>query len=778
MKTNLWTALVILLHISYFGFGQSILSNDINDTDPSAFNPYSAGQVVDPNIGVSGIGRGGGLTSPPGNTANRYNARSWTATFNSTRYFYFTITPNPGYKIDFSSFVYTGEASNQGPSVLAFRSSVDGYTANIGTPTIVGTTIDLSSPTYQNISSAITFRIYAWGGTNGNGTFSINDFIFNGSVSLAPCVSTSTWNGTNWSPVVPNQSRTAIINGNYNTSDNGDFKACSLTIESTFRLTVNNLTYVEIINDVIVNGQLQVETQGSFVQKSNYGTFTLNAGGRSFVNKRTSFLANWYNYTYWSSPVTNETIGTALFTSDRRYWFNASNFEDGLAEVGNTGVFNPGQDDFDDNNNDWQVASSGDLMIPGVGYAATHTKLGFVPNVKYQYQFSGPFNTGAINVPVVRNDVVIEDNDWNFVGNPYPSAISADVFFALNNYNATLNPSGTLDGAIYLWSQNTPPSSTSPGNAVLNFSQSDYAIINGSTEIAGGSGDIPNRYIPSGQGIFVTFSKTRASNTGNVFFNNTMRRADGISNSQFFRSSKSKISKTNVDNKLWISLTSDNGVFNQIAVAYVEGATDADDGAYYDAIRNLSSKNASIIYSLINRNKTKKFAIQGKHVKSLNKGEIISLGFYTSIDESTIYNLSIAKLQGEFLLNNTIYIKDKLLKKWHDLKESDYQFTSDTGEFNERFEIVFNKNNFDNNKLNNNRVSITNLGNNNINFKISDDLVIKNVKIYEALLGKELYHFKGNSSSEIFTFPPSNNIFYIAKIQLSNGATITRKIVL
>jgi hypothetical protein len=107
----------------------------------------------------------------------------------STAFFSFTLTPIPGYKIDFENFVYTGQASENNPVISsAFRSSRDGFVANIGTTSLTGTTIDLRESAFQSITSAIEFRFFAWGDalTGVSSTFSINDFTFNGEVTAVP----------------------------------------------------------------------------------------------------------------------------------------------------------------------------------------------------------------------------------------------------------------------------------------------------------------------------------------------------------------------------------------------------------------------------------------------------------------------------------------------------------------------------------------------------------------------------------------------------------------
>jgi hypothetical protein len=167
-------------------WAQSIFDNPITGTNPNTSNPYTIGQTVNANITASGIGRGSGIIGS--NTNNRYNASQWNTAMviDVNDYFEFTLTPNPGTSIGFTSFVYTGQASATGPINFAFRSSLDGYAGNIGTATAGGTTIDLSAITYQNISSAISFRFYGWAALASTGTFSINDFTFNGVAGVLP----------------------------------------------------------------------------------------------------------------------------------------------------------------------------------------------------------------------------------------------------------------------------------------------------------------------------------------------------------------------------------------------------------------------------------------------------------------------------------------------------------------------------------------------------------------------------------------------------------------
>lgn len=584
--------------------------------------------------------------------------------------------------------------------------------------------------------------------------------------TLAPCNPAVTWNGTAWSNVVgPDITTSAIINGDYDTATDGNFSACSLTVNTGFNLTVNDADYVEIQNDVTVDGQLFVETQGNFIQNNDAASFTDNSiTPNGVLMNKTKTVANKFVYTYWSSPVVGETVGNVFSTVpvDKRFEFIAANFVDLLEEIGNSNppVFanNPGVDDIDDDGNDWNYASG--ALKPGVGYAMRTNIFGPAFPRPETFVFRGEFNNGVVSVPLVNNSGG-QYNDWNLIGNPYPCAIDADQFFAVN--------AGIVD-AIHLWDQFTAPSATASGNEGYNFSGADYAMINGAGEVAGGSGTPPLRFVPSGQGFFV-----EALSASDVIFNNSMRSITN-NNSQFFKGKNAKNSTIDNANKLWINLKSDNGAFNQMLVSYIDGATNLNDGSFYDLKRPVSTGNKVLFYSLI-ENDNGKFAIQGKSANSLTTDEIVKLGFETSIDVATIYSLSVAQFEGDFISNNTIYLKDNLTNTVHNLSNGDYSFTSEVGEFNERFEVAFSAAALSNDdfEIDSNTIKIAQLDNNNIQFS-TEISTFKSVIVFD-LLGRTLYRLSGDSDTETYNLNALKNSVYIATIELSNGVTLSKKFI-
>ncbi|MCA0152243.1 T9SS type A sorting domain-containing protein [Winogradskyella vincentii] len=573
--------------------------------------------------------------------------------------------------------------------------------------------------------------------------------------TFSACSSTTTWTNTGWDNGAPDINTSVILDFDYNTTAYGNITACDLTINAGSTLRITDNSFINIKNEIITNGDIILESQGAIVQKNDASVNT--TAGSVTVQKETSILNGSLDYTYWSSPVTGETIENAfaIVPANRRYYFDANNFVDLQAEVGNTGVYNPGQDDIDDDANAWQLATG--VMTPGVGYAATPSTFGPFPAAQ-QFTFVGPLNNG-IYQPAIVNNSGGAYNDWNFIGNPYPSAVDASKFFSTN--------AGIVD-AVYLWSQATPLNANAQGNEGFNFSTADYAVLSASgVNTAGGSGVIPDNFIPSGQGFFV-----EALGGANVTFNNSMR--DTGNNTQFFRNTNPS-SGSGSRNVLWLDLTSDNGVYNQIAMAHLVGATDGNDGTFYDVKRNGSSQSYARLYSTI-ENSDDEFVIQGRSNLSLDINEIINLGFNTIIESPTIFTISIAQFEGDFYTDNDIYLRDNLLNTIHNLKESDYTFTSEIGAFNERFNIVFNAQvlSIDENNINESQLSISELSNGEVKFTVNSNHYITNVQIID-LVGRTIYNLKGEDSTEIYNLDNLNKSAYIARVTLSNGQTISKK---
>lgn len=292
-----------------------IWSNLITGTDPAlSANPYTTGQTVVSNLTVSGIGLSG-VTANAGN--NRYNAKNWYTSanpnsINANKYFYFTLTADPGYVLNLQNFIYSSQASGTGPTSFSLRSSVDNYATDIPTSALgTNVSIDLSGSAYQSLST-ITFRLYGWGGTAGGGTFSVDDFSFWGSVTTIATTSlktdyfqsttNGTWNSAStWvsshdnisfiaATIVPDSNAASItIKNGHTVSIDAYATAQLLTVDAGGTLTHTNGVSLKIYNgstgyDFIVNGTYVING----TQPTISGTTTAQINGLVRADANTS----------------------------------------------------------------------------------------------------------------------------------------------------------------------------------------------------------------------------------------------------------------------------------------------------------------------------------------------------------------------------------------------------------------------------------------------------------------------------------------------------------
>ncbi|QEC66084.1 T9SS type A sorting domain-containing protein [Panacibacter ginsenosidivorans] len=273
MKMKFFLCILLCAYIDNTTFAQ-IWTNTITGTNPNLNDPYITGQTVISNLTVSGIGRGTGIAGVNGN--DQYNAKSWASTtISANKYFYFTLTADPGYVINFSNFVYLSQVSGNGPTMFSFRSSADNYASDIGTPNTSGTTIDLSGTAYQNLTS-ITFRFFAWGASVGAGTFSIDEFSFYGTVAIPGFTSLNTdyfrtASSGNWSSSSVWESSHDGVNF-YGATLVPDQNATSINIRSGHTVTLDASATARLLT--ISSGGTLIHTNGISLGISDDGTNT------------------------------------------------------------------------------------------------------------------------------------------------------------------------------------------------------------------------------------------------------------------------------------------------------------------------------------------------------------------------------------------------------------------------------------------------------------------------------------------------------------------------
>lgn len=580
------------------------------------------------------------------------------------------------------------------------------------------------------------------------------DYIFN----VINCK--KTWNGgtgdwnnpSSWIPVgVPTANSCIVIpNGVLALTTEGKGKNLNI---SAGTLTVNSGASLTIKDAITVNNSASVilEDSANLVQEGSTNT---NSG--NIIVKRTAKPMKRFDYTYWSSPVANQSL----------HAFSPTTFFDKFHS------WNPGSGT---QAGYWQVHPSNGASVPmvaGKGYivrAPQSFPVATVNSENFVGNFNGVPNSGDIQIAIAGNSSASVQK-WNLIGNPYPSALNIDYFF-----NDSFNTSN-IYGTIYLWTHNTPISANNSGTSDLNYAASDYASYNGVGGTATSAATqnplnpvinpspnnaVPNGFIASGQSFFI-----RGKSNTNVRFTNAMRVRNN--NNQFFRIGNVENQSTSVEkNRFWLNLRNTQGAFHQTLVGYVSGATnDLDDN--FDG--ELFGGNFVSIYSVL---ADKKMTIQGKAVPFENT-DTVQLGITTTIAGN--FSISLDNFDGLFE-SQDILLKDNLLNLVHNLKTGGYEFTSGIGTFNERFEIVYQSETLGNNTPDFNTNSIVIYKNDKTIIVNSGISTISNVQVFD-IQGRLLYDGKNVNNSEtiIRNLPPTEQML-IVRVQTLEGNLVSKKII-
>jgi len=547
----------------------------------------------------------------------------------------------------------------------------------------------------------------------------------------------TTWNGSAWSNGLPNATTRAVFNGNYNSSTDVSLvgtilNACSVLVQSgTITFTAGYTLNVE--NTVnVTSGSLIFENNASLVQPNDIVNLPGVTDGGNVGNityRRTTTPMVFYDYTYWSSPVSPQTLVAlspqTLF--DKYFIFNQVT-------------------------NYWQSVPSNSLMDAGKGYIIRAPQ-DHINGAVFNGTFIGKPNSGNITTPIV-----VAAGDMNLIGNPYPSSLRA-ISFLSDPLNTNV-----VDATMYFWTHNTPITAN-------NYTANDYAMFNysGGTATAspapGANNTTPNGFVASGQSFFI-----KGINTGGtVTFKNSMRGAS-YTNSQFYRTtstSQNVSEELNIlsleRNRLWLDLINTQGAFKQTLVGYIQTATNGMDRGF-DGL-TLDAGNSVSLYSIVGENK---LGIQGRTLP-FDVNDVVPLGYSTTINGT--FEIRLSNYDGLFA-DQAVYLEDKLLNIIHNLKESNYSFVTEVGTFNNRFQLRYmdtalSTNEFDINSL--------------VLYGTKSDVAIKSgvklikqVKVYD-MRGRLLQTLSSINAMDVKIDLGTTNQVFLIQITLEDDSMITKK---
>lgn len=541
-----------------------------------------------------------------------------------------------------------------------------------------------------------------------------------GTTSIVDNTKTIDWNivKTNHNITIDNSALPASTNGNrtvlglFNDSN-------TITIDGDNSTKVGyGLTVTHYLN---LDGKIDLEGESQLIQTLNSDLETTSSGT---VEKDQQGTRDLFTYNYWSSPV-----GVVSTISNNTSFTLPNVFKDGTTPVlpasitfltsgYNGAVGTPLKiadywiwkyaNQISNTYSAWQHVRSTGSILAGQGFTmkgVANTNGNIV--LKQNYVFNGKPNNGDIALTLAAN------NDY-LVGNPYPSALDADEFIKDNLSNLETNGRNTngnvINGALYFWDH------FASGTHVLAEYQGGYATytlmggvpaVSNDTRInaTGGVGTkIPERYIPVGQGFFVSsvldaglVGLSQPVVGGNVLFKNSQRifKKEAVtgsnSGSVFLRSNtgsskeqtlneKSSETQIAVDSRQKIRLMYDSpkGYHRQLLVGVDENATNSFDLGY-DA--PLIESNKEDLYWTFNNNE---FTIQA--VNNFDKAQVLPIGVKTNISGLSTIRIEALENIDE---STQIYVHDKDNGTYHNLKESNFQISLPAGDYSNQFEITF-----------------------------------------------------------------------------------------
>ncbi len=234
---------------------------------------------------------------------------------------------------------------------------------------------------------------------------------------------------------------------------------------------------------------------------------------------------------------------------------------------------------------------------------------------------------------------------WNFISNPFPSAIDWSA----------LSKSTNTDATVYIW----------------NGTTANYVYFGGAPQWQTGqtNNGAVSQYIPAMQGFWVHL--TNASLPGNLSENFTFNNTARIHNAQAMHKNTEKI-----DYQFIRLEVMQNNLTDETLIGYFDDAETGFD-TDYDAYKRLSGNDIPMLYSLTEE---PAFPLAMNALPADSLGKEVPLGLYTSHSETCTISLKEDNLEGR-----AIFLKDFEENTVTNLSENDYLFEVNSGDSRERF---------------------------------------------------------------------------------------------
>lgn len=595
----------------------------------------------------------------------------------------------------------------------------------------------------------------------------------------------NTWaNGTIQSP--PNSvsiiNNTTPINWNIVRTNHNVFSVTNKVVLGLLvtnnTLTANNNTKIEVSHYLKLDGKIDLAGKSQLVQPINSDLDVTSSG---FIERDQQGQSNIYNYNYWSSPVSsinNTTINHGFTVADV--------MKDGTTSTPQNIVWSAGIDgaptspitlasywifnfqELNDGFANWGAVGQNGTLLAGQGYTL---KGSGTLAAKQNYTFVGKPNNGTITSTVSSGNL-------NLCGNPYPSAIDANKFIDDN--------ASSITGTLYFWEHFD--TNSSHNTIQYQGGYATYTKTGGTAPVApsgvsglGTSAKKPKRYIPVGQGFFVTGSTTG----GIITYKNTQRvfiKEDQSSSYTLFRTNNTITENSEDDSdleeeeqftKLSLGFDSANNYHRQILLGFMnQHATSGFDNGY-DGLSIESLTND--MYFI---NEGARLNIQGDGYFNVNN--IYPLGVKNAVAGIVKFSVDNKEFMDE---NQDIFIYDSVTDEYHNIKSESFEIDLPAGTNDTRFSLRFNNANAlgtNQNELQNGISVVHSQSDEMINIKNElQEANIDSVVLFN-LMGQKVNSWTLDSQNQNNIQLPVNNLnsgAYIVKVNTDKGSTSKKFII-
>ncbi|MDO6597510.1 T9SS type A sorting domain-containing protein [Oceanihabitans sp. 2_MG-2023] len=573
-----------------------------------------------------------------------------------------------------------------------------------------------------------------------------------------------------------------------------------------------NVAPLYVTDDVNLdtNGHVYLRNDAQLLQ-SNATLASTNTGTGQLSVYQTG-NSNTYMYNYWASPVgqnSGVTGNSALMPSNNMYretgapitstpYGFVAGYDGTTTQIASYWLYTfIGLPSTTNAYEDWIGLGGGSLPVGGDPNGTLASGYGFSMKGNatgaMQYDFRGRPNNGDITV-------TLHPNRETLVGNPYPSAIDALEF--IHDTNTQANTTGVLK----YWEQ--APGATShvlsnyvggyalytiSAGGVDSFTPAVFRMYLLNGNVAGGpspgtGSKTGRRYIPIGQG----FMMEGTASATNISFSNSHRvfYKQSSPNSEFFRTSNSSSdtnsetlpqSRYNEDGnnivpadfkRFRINVGFDNNgndsYTRQLLLNFHATATDGFDYGLEAQIAEQVSSDANWVLD------GTPYAIQ-----AFNYDQTLKIPLIVNINNQQLVRFGIYDVQN-FNEEQPIYIHDKINDSYINLQDQAYEITLETGNYTDRFEIVFQSQSLSTEEFNEEDFLV--MQNNNTAQLIvlnPKQLEVQSISLFDVS-GKRIFNEVNLSTQDSYQFSTQglSDGVYITKVTFTNQSTSSKKVVI